>query len=134
MKSILSTIQVTVYGVFLFLSLSGVATADTAQARADQSADRIGGQAGLRIHSERRTITADSLGGIRVGGQAGLQTPIERRTITADSLGGKRVGGQAGLRIHSERRTITADSLGGIRVGSQAGQENDAEKLDSEAK
>lgn len=109
MRSILSTIKITVCGVFLFLGLSNVATADTTHAKADQSADRI-------------------------GGQAGLQTPIERRTITADSLGGMRVGGQAGLQTPMELRTIAADSLGGIRVGSQAGQESDLEKLDSEAK
>ena len=108
MRFILSTIKVTVCGVFLFLSLSSVATADTTHAKADQSADRI-------------------------GGQAGVQAPIERRTITAESLGGMRVGGQAGLRIPLERRTITAESLGAIRVGSQA-EESDPEKPDSEAK
>src|SRR5215831_11539047 len=134
MKSILSMITVTVSGVFLFLSLSSVARADTTHAKADQPPDRIGGQAGLQAPIERRTITADSLGGIRVGGQAGLRIPLERRTIAADSLGGIRVGGQAGLQTPMERRTIAADSLGGIRVGSQAGQQNDREKPDSEAK
>ena len=109
MKSILSMITVTVSGVFLFLSLSSVARADTTHAKAEQPADRIGGQAGLQAPIERRTITADSLGGIRVGGQAGLQTPVEQRTIAADSLGG-------------------------IRVGSQASQESDPEKPNSEAK
>src|SRR5215468_3172594 len=134
MRSILSMIKVTVCGVFLFLNLSSVATADTTPAKADQSADRIGGQAGLQAPIEQRTITADSLGGMRVGGQAGLRIPLERRTIAADSLGGIRVGGQAGLQTPIERRTIAADSLGGIRVGSQAGQQNDREKPDSEAK
>ena len=109
MRSILSMIKVVVCGVFLFLSLLCVATAATTHAQADQSADRIGGQAGLQTPIERRMIVDDSLGGMRVGGQAGLQTPIERRTIAADSLGG-------------------------IRVGGQAGQESDAEKPDSEAK
>ena len=109
MRSILSTIKVTVYGVFLFLSLSWVITANTTHAKTDQSADRI-------------------------GGQAGLQTPFERRTIAAESLGGMRVGGQAGLQIPFERRTIAAESLGGERVGGQSGRESDPEKPDSEAK
>ena len=103
MRSILSTIKVAVYGVFLFLSLSCVATADTTYAKADESADRIGGQAGLQTPFERRTLAADSLGGMRVGGQAGLRIPFERRTIAADSLGGIRVGGQAGLQTPFER-------------------------------
>ena len=81
MKSIRSMIKVTVCGVFLFLSLSSVATADTTQAKADQSAERIGGQAGMRMPLERRTIAADSLGGIRVGSQAGQ----ERDPETPDS-------------------------------------------------
>ena len=78
MRSILSMITVTVSGVFLFLSLSSVATADTAHAKADQSADRIGGQAGLQTPIERRTIAADSLGGIRVGSQAGQESDQEK--------------------------------------------------------
>ena len=104
MRSILSTIQVTVYGVFLFLSLSGVATADTAQARADQSADRnrIGGQAGETIHSEQRTIGSRQMGGDRVGGQAGEEPSLEERTIRSRQIGGDRVGGQAGLQSDAE--------------------------------
>ena len=70
----------------------------------------------------------------RIGGQAGLQIPVERRMIGAASLGGMRVGGQAGLQTPEERRTIGADSLGGDRVGSRAGLESDPEKPDSEAK
>ncbi|HXX75983.1 MAG TPA: hypothetical protein VEI50_12715 [Nitrospiraceae bacterium] len=109
MRSILSTIKVPVYGISLFLSLSCVASADTSHAKADQSADTIGGQAGLLTPFERRTLAAESLGGMRVGGQAGLQTPFERRTLAAEPSGG-------------------------VRVGSQAGQESDPEKPDSEAK
>jgi|GEM_PF-3020234 hypothetical protein len=109
MRSILSTIKVTIYGVFLFLSLSCVATAATTHTQADQSADRIGGQAGLQIPFERRTLAAESSGGMRVGGQAGLQSPFERRTLAVESSGG-------------------------VRVGSQAVQESDPEKPDSEAK
>ena len=101
---------------------------------AGQSAERIGGQAGLQAPVERRTIEADSLGGVRVGGQAGLQAPVDRRMIGADSLGGMRVGGQAGLQTPEERRTIGDDSLGGVRMGSRAGLESDPEKPDSEAK
>jgi len=58
MRSILSTIKVAVCGVFLFLSLSCVATADTTHAKADQSADRIGGQAGQESDPEMPDIEA----------------------------------------------------------------------------
>jgi len=97
MRSILSTIKVTVCGVLLFLSPLYAATSDSTNAKSDQSADRIGGQAGKETHKEQRTKGAGSLGGERMGGQAGQETPMEQRTTGAGSLGGKRVGGQAGL-------------------------------------
>jgi hypothetical protein len=53
MRSILSMIKVAVCGVFLFLSLLCVATAATTHAQADQSADRIGGQAGQESDAEK---------------------------------------------------------------------------------
>jgi hypothetical protein len=131
MRFILNMIKITACGIFLLLSLPNVAMADTTRGQDDQLADRIGGQAGLQVPFDRRTITADSVGGMRVGGQAGLQIPFERRTLAADSVGGMRVGGQAGLQTSFERRTIAADSVSGTRVD---GQENDAEKPNSEAK
>ena len=56
MRSILSTIKVAVYGVFLFLSLSWVITANTTHAKTDQSADRIGGQGGGATHLAVRRV------------------------------------------------------------------------------
>ena len=78
MRSILSTIKVTIYGVFLFLSLSCVATAATTHTQADQSADRIGGQAGLQSPFERRTLAVESSGGVRVGSQAVQESDPEK--------------------------------------------------------
>lgn len=81
MRSILSTIKVTICSALLFLSLSCVAPSNTTNARSDQSADRnrnrIGGQAGETIHSEQRTIGSRQFGGDRVGGQAGQQSDQE---------------------------------------------------------
>jgi hypothetical protein len=74
MRSILSMIKVTIGGVLLFLSLSCAAPSNTTSAKSDQSADRIGGQAGEAIHSEERTIGSRQLGGGRVGGQAGEES------------------------------------------------------------
>jgi len=103
MRAVLSTIKVPVYGVFLFLSLSGAATAATTHPNVDQPADRIGGQAGLQAPFERRTLAAESVGGMRVGGQAGLQAPFERRTLAAESMGGVPMGGQAGQESDPEK-------------------------------
>jgi hypothetical protein len=104
MRSILSTIKVTICSALLFLSLSCVAPSNTTNARSDQSADRnrIGGQAGETIHSEQRTIGSRQLGGDRVGGQAGEEPSLEQRTIGSRQLGGNRVGGQAGQQSDQE--------------------------------
>ena len=97
MRSILSMITVTVCGVVLFLSPSYAATSDTTGTKSDQSADRIGGQAGKEPHLEQRKNRSRSTGGGRVGGQAGQETPLEKRTIETRPMGGDRIGGQAGL-------------------------------------
>jgi hypothetical protein len=106
MRSMLSTI--TVCGVLLFLSPSYAATSDTPNAKSDQSADRIGGQAGKEIPLEQRRKGADSSGGERVGGQAGQEPPMEERTIGDGSSGGERVGGQAGLEGDPKKRDSEA--------------------------
>ena len=97
MGFMLSMIAVTFCGVLLFLSPSYAATSDTTSTKSDQSAERIGGQAGKEPHLEQRKKSADSMGGGRVGGQAGRETPLEKRSIGSRTLGGDRVGGQAGL-------------------------------------
>jgi len=96
MRSILGMIKVTVCGVLFFVSLSYAGTSDTTNAKPDQSADRIGGQAGEAIHSEQREIRSRQMGGGRVGGQAGEEPSLEQREIRSRQMGGGRVGGQAG--------------------------------------
>jgi hypothetical protein len=96
MRTILSIISVSTSSALLFLSLSCSTPSNTTNARSDQPADRIGGQAGETTHSEQRTIGSRQMGGDRVGGQAGEEPALEDRTIGSRQLGGDRVGGQAG--------------------------------------
>jgi hypothetical protein len=93
MRAIRDIIKVTFWSVVLSLSLAWVAMAETSATTTEQPGDRKGGQAGIEVHSEKRSATTETT---RMGGQAGQEPALEERTTKYGSVGGKRVGGQAG--------------------------------------
>ena len=72
MRSILKIVGVTSCGFLLCLGLSRCAVSAPDEMKASQSAERIGGQAGLAAHLENREVGAGQ-SAERIGGQAGLQ-------------------------------------------------------------
>ena len=95
MRSILKIVGVTSCGFLLCLGLSRCAVSAPDEMKASQSAERIGGQAGLAAHLEKREVGAGQ-SAERIGGQAGLETYLETREVGAGQSA-ERIGGQAGL-------------------------------------
>jgi hypothetical protein len=85
-------------GFLLCLGLSGTAALATDEMQPGQSADRKGGQAGLRGDEDMLRGGAGNSSGMRVGGQAGLRGDEDMLRGGAGNSSGMRVGGQAGLR------------------------------------
>ena len=94
-------------GLLLCLGLSGCAVSARDDMKVGQSAERIGGQAGLNAHLEKREVGADQ-SAERIGGQAGLETYLEKREFGADQSA-ERIGGQAGLEAHLTMQEVEAD-------------------------
>lgn len=102
MRSIGDMIKITFWSCVLVLSLACVATAETSTTKADQPAQRKGGQAGQAPDMEKGSVEAGS-SGPRVGGQAGHQTPSGERKNGDGSVGRERVGGQAGAQSDQKK-------------------------------
>jgi hypothetical protein len=81
-------------GFLLCLGLSGNAVSAADEMKASQSAERIGGQAGLK---GKLMGAAGHQSAERIGGQAGLRGDEEKLKGVAGQSG-ERIGGQAGLR------------------------------------
>jgi hypothetical protein len=94
-------------GILLCLGVSGCAASARDDMKVGQSAERIGGQAGLASHLENRKVGA-AQSAERIGGQAGLERYLEQRDVEADQSA-ERIGGQAGLEAHLPMEEIGAD-------------------------
>ncbi len=85
------------FGLLLIVTLLGGCTTDASSTGRDTKlghGDRVGGQAGVSTHLEKRGVVPDNPGE-RIGGQAGEEKPLEKGTaVPMDS--GERVGGEAG--------------------------------------
>jgi starvation-inducible outer membrane lipoprotein len=77
MMPIQKIIGVMSWGFLLCLGLSGCAASAPDEMKADQSAERIGGQAGLKADEEKlKGIVGQSAE--RIGGQAGLKADEDK--------------------------------------------------------
>ena len=94
----------------LCLGLAGCAVSATDEMKAGQSAERIGGQAGLADHLESRMSIADLSAGMRIGGQAGITSGLENQGGAADLSAGMRMGGQAGMAGDLENQESVANN------------------------
>jgi hypothetical protein len=70
-------------GILLCLGVSGCAASARDDMTVGQSAERIGGQAGLEPYLEQRDVEADQ-SAERIGGQAGLEAHLPMEEIGAD--------------------------------------------------
>jgi len=96
MVSTHTVVSVITCGFLLCLGLSGTAASAADEMKAGQSAERIGGQAGLRGDQEKLKGVAGQ-SAERIGGQAGLRGDQEKLKGVAGQSA-ERIGGQAGLR------------------------------------
>ena len=88
-------------GFLLCLGLSGCAASAPDEMKAGQSAERIGGQAGLKADEDKlKGIVGQSAE--RIGGQAGLKADEDKlKGIVGQSA--ERIGGQAGLKADEDK-------------------------------
>ncbi|HXT65419.1 MAG TPA: hypothetical protein VN657_01425 [Nitrospiraceae bacterium] len=89
------TVCVISCGILMGLGLSYNAALAAQEMKANQSGERIGGQAGLGYEQGKRE-PVHAQAGERIGGQAGLgYEQVKSEVIHAQP--GERIGGQAGL-------------------------------------
>lgn len=70
-------------GILLYFGVSGCAASVGDEMKVGQSAERIGGQAGLEPYLEKREIEAGQ-SAERIGGQAGLEAHLTMEEVGAD--------------------------------------------------
>lgn len=97
MAAIPKIIGVVSCGCLLCLGLSGNAFSAVDVMKADQSGERIGGQAGRGYEQVKQQHIAATHAGERIGGQAGRGYEHVKQQHIVATHAGDRIGGQAGL-------------------------------------